>query len=151
VKALQNFPDQLSGHWIFGLGWDRPEFLSGQAAQQLNYVSNAPLLTVYRGGVITGLLFVTVLVIGCVLGYRAMRSPSLPHAVFGGVFIGTAVVYMNLAQSVVDMPVMALQFSMFLAFMVYVDQSRRAELKARDLATKPQLDQPIPPLPVGSR
>jgi hypothetical protein len=56
-----------------------------------------------------------------------------------------------LAQSVVDMPVMALQFSMFLAFMVYVDQSRRAELKARDLATKPQLDQPIPPLPVGSR
>lgn len=151
VKALQNFPDQLSGHWIFGLGWDRPEFLSGQAAQQLNYVSNAPLLTVYRGGIITGLLFVTVLVIGCVLGYRAMRSASLPHAVFGGVFIGIAVVYMNLAQSVVDMPVMALQFSMFLAFMVYVDQSRRAELKARDLTSEAQLDQPIPPIPVGSR
>jgi hypothetical protein len=151
VKALENFPHQLSGHWIFGLGWDRPEFRSGQAAQQLNYVSNAPLLTVYRGGVITGLLFVVILVIGCVLGYRAMRSASLPNAVFGGVFIGTAVIYMNLAQSVVDMPVMALQFSMFLAFMVYVDQSRRDELRSRDATAKDQIGQPIPPVGVGTR
>jgi hypothetical protein len=152
VQAIQNFPDQLSGHWIFGLGWDRPEFRSGQAAQQLNYVSNAPLLTVYRGGIITGLIFVAVLVIGCVMAYRAMRSSSLPNAVFGGVFIGTAVVYMNLAQSVVDMPVMALQFSVFLAFMAYVDQSRREELRSRDLATEKQVGQPVPPpIPVGSR
>jgi hypothetical protein len=119
VEALQNFPHLMSGHWVFGLGWDRPEFRSGQAAQSFNYVSNAPLLTIYRGGIITGLLFVAVLVIGCVMAYRTLRSPSLPHAVFGGMFIGIAVVYMNLAQSVVDMPVMALQFSMFLAFMVY--------------------------------
>jgi hypothetical protein len=154
VAALQNFPHQLSGHWIFGLGWDRPEFRSGQAAQSLNYVSNAPLLTVYRGGIITGLLFVTILVIGCVLGYRAMRSSSLPDAVFGGVFIGTAVVYMNLAQSVVDMPVMALQFSMFLAFMVYVDQSRRVpkdESKPEASAARPNVGPPTAPVTVGSR
>lgn len=151
VKALENFPHQLSGHWIFGLGWDRPEFRSGQAAQQLNYVSNAPLLTVYRGGIITGLIFVAILVMGCVMGYRAMRSPSLPNAVFGGVFIGTAVVYMNLAQSVVDMPVMALQFSLFLAFMVYVDQSRRDELRSRDAAAREGAGEPIPPVGAGIR
>jgi hypothetical protein len=77
VKALENFPHQLSGHWIFGLGWNRPEFRSGQAAQQLNYVSNAPLLTVYRGGVITGLIFVAILVVGCVMGYRAISPSSI--------------------------------------------------------------------------
>jgi hypothetical protein len=141
VEALQNFPHQMSGHWIFGVGWDRPEFRSGQAAQSFNYVSNAPLLTVYRGGIITGLLFVTVLVIGCVMAYRAMRSPSLPNAVFGGLFIGTAVVYMNLQQSVVDMPVMALQFSVLLAFMVYVyqgctDESQPVESPQRDTKSK---------------
>ena len=153
VAALQNFPHQLSGHWVFGLGWDRPEFRSGQAAQSLNYVSNAPLLTVYRGGIITGLIFVAILVIGCVMGYRAMRSDSLPNAVFGGVFIGTAVVYMNLAQSVVDMPVMALQFSMFLAFMVYVDQTSRPpkdKSKPGDVAAAPDVGAVTqPPVPAA--
>jgi len=154
VAALQNFPHQMSGHWVFGLGWDRPEFRSGQAAQTFNYVSNAPLLTVYRGGIITGLLFVAVLLIGCVMAYRALRSPSLPHAVFGGVFIGTAVVYMNLAQSVVDMPVMALQFSMFLAFMVYAYETCRPPKEAsppREIAAEPQAGPPTQPVPAGAR
>jgi hypothetical protein len=61
---------------------------------------------------------------------------------------------MNLAQSVVDMPVMALQFSMFLAFMVYVDQSRRQpidELPPREIATQPVAGPPTQPVPVGAR
>jgi hypothetical protein len=83
-----------------------------------------------------------------------MRSPSLPNAVFGGVFIGTAVVYMNLAQSVVDMPVMALQFAMFLAFMVYVDQSRRLskdEAPPREIAAEPSVGPPAQPVRAGAR
>jgi hypothetical protein len=40
----------------------------------------------------------------------------------------------------------------FLAFMAYVDQSRREELRSRDLATEKQVGQPVPPpIPVGSR
>ena len=92
-------------------------------AQSLNYVSNAPLLTVYRGGIITGLMFVAVCVIGCVMAYRALRSESLTKAVFGGMFIGVAVVSANLQQSVVDMPQMTMTFAVLLAFMVYVHQS----------------------------
>jgi hypothetical protein len=149
LQAIENFPHQISGHWIFGLGWDRPEFHTGQAAQTLNYPSNAPLLTTYRGGLIAGLIFVAILLIGCVLGYRAMRSPSLTNAAFGGGFIGLALVYMNLAQSVVDMPVMALQFSIFMAFMVYVDQSRTDESRSRDFAIPQDLGQSLQP--VGSR
>lgn len=60
------------------------------------------------------------------MAYRALRSPSLTHAVYGGVFIGIAVVSANLQQSVVDMPQMTLTFSILLAFMVYVDQTRHA-------------------------
>jgi polysaccharide biosynthesis protein PslJ len=154
VRALQAFPDQLSGHWVFGLGWARPEFLSGEAAQSTNYVSNAPLLTVYRGGVITGLIFIAVLVIGCVMGYRALRSSWLPNAVFGGVFVGLAVVYMNLAQSVVDMPVMALQFSILLAFMFYVDQSHNVptvESQTREFNAQPAAGPPPRPIEVSTR
>lgn len=127
ADSIAEFPHRMSGNWLFGLGWDRPEFRSGQLAQSLNYVSNAPLLTIYRGGIITGLVFVAILVIGCVMAYRALRSPSLPHAVYGGVFIGIAVVSSNLQQSVVDMPQMTLTFSILLAFLVYVDQTRHDE------------------------
>jgi multisubunit Na+/H+ antiporter MnhF subunit len=154
ADSLANLPGQMSGHWIFGLGWNRPEFKSGQLAQQVNYPSNAPLLTLYRGGIITALALVVVLVIGCVISYRAMRSPSLPDAVFGGSFIGIAVVSCNLQQSIVDMPQMTLTFSILLAFLMYVDQSRRLsrdESRSRDLATPDDLTQPMQPVDVGSR
>lgn len=125
TDAIAAFPGHMSGHWLFGLGWGRPEFRSGQLAQSINYVSNAPLLTVYRGGIIAGVMFVAVCLIGAVMAYRALRSPSLTHATFGGVFIGIVVVANNLQQSVVDMPQMALTFSVLLVFMVYVDQACR--------------------------
>jgi hypothetical protein len=88
------------------------------------------------------------------MAYRALRSPSLPHAVFGGVFIGTAVVYMNLAQSVVDMPVMALQFSIFLAFMVYAYETCRQpkdESPPREIAVQSQAVPPTQPVTAGAR
>lgn len=137
TDALAEFPGKMAGNWVFGLGWDRPEFRSGQLAQSLNYVSNAPLLTVYRGGIITGLVFVMVLVIGCILAYRALRSESLTSAVYGGMFIGIAVVSCNLQQSVVDMPQMTLTFAILLAFMVYVDQSNRPSPPAPALTEVP--------------
>ena len=147
VAALENFPHQMSGHWFFGLGWDRPEFRTGQAAQTFNYVSNAPLLTVYRGGLITGVMFSLILLMGCVLAYLALRSRWLPNAAFGGLFIGLALIYMNLAQSVVDMPVMTMQWSIALAFMVYVAQNVRAEFRTRRLVSEPAPAPPREPVP----
>ena len=154
ADSLAQLPRQMSGHWIFGLGWNRPEFKSGQLAQQVNYPSNAPLLTLYRGGIITALMLVVVLVIGCVMAYRAMRSPSLTDAVFGGAFIGVAVVSCNLQQSIVDMPQMTLTYSIFLAFMAYVDQSRRVppdESPSQVVATREDLTPPLVPADAESR
>ena len=34
TDALSEFPGKMAGNWLFGLGWDRPEFRSGQLAQR---------------------------------------------------------------------------------------------------------------------
>ncbi|MCW2557848.1 MAG: hypothetical protein JWP55_1812, partial [Mycobacterium sp.] len=93
---------------------------------QLNYVSNSPLIAIYRAGIIVGLIFLAVLVMGCVMGWRALRSDSFPAAIYGGVFIGFCVIALNLDHPVVDIPQSAAAFSIFMAFLVYVDRSRRS-------------------------
>jgi hypothetical protein len=72
------------------------------------------------------LIFVAVLVIGCVMGYRALRSDSLPAALYGGVFIGFCVVALQLDHPVVDIPQMTAVFGIFMVFLVYVDRSRQS-------------------------
>ena len=125
-RSLAAWPHNMSGHWIFGLGWGRREFVDGSFAFNLNFVSNAPLIAAYRAGTIAGLIFVAVLVIGCVMGYRALRSDSLPAALYGGVFIGFCVIALQLDHPVVDIPQMTAVFGIFMVFLVYVDRSRQS-------------------------
>jgi polysaccharide biosynthesis protein PslJ len=128
LEALRDFPGTMSGHWPFGLGWGRLEFRDGEFAYTLNHVSNAPLLTIYRGGIIAGIAFLAVLIIGCVISYRALRSDSLNWAIAGGVFIGFCVVALNLDHPVVGIPQATLSFSVLLVFLVYMDRARTEEL-----------------------
>ncbi len=125
--ALSNFPHQLSGHWFFGLGWARPEFKDGALAFQVNYVANAPLLTVYRGGVFAGLAFVAVLIAGAVVGWRLITGRSLPRALVGGIFIGFCLVGLQLDHPVVATLPVTTTFSVLLAFLVHADRLRRIE------------------------
>ncbi len=129
--SLSDFPYVVGGHWSFGLGWARPEFKSGAASYALNIISNTPLLHVYRAGVFTGLAFVAIMIIGCVISYRALRSDSLPFAVFGGVFIADCVAGLQLDHGVADVPQTTLCFSVLLAFLVYVDRLLRAQAQPR--------------------
>jgi polysaccharide biosynthesis protein PslJ len=143
LSALANFPDAMAGHWWFGAGWGRPEFTSGEAAHALSFdlPSNAPLLAAYRGGIFVGLVFAAVLVMACVIGYRAVRSDSLPFALHGGLVIGICLLTLQLDKSVVDPPAITLTFSVLLAFLVYVDEARRvkrhADWHTRDLVASP--------------
>src|SRR5882757_2600053 len=125
-RSLVAFPDTMSGHWIFGLGWGRKEFVDGALAFQLNYVSNSPLIAIYRAGIIVGLVFLAVIVLGCVMGWRALRSDSFPAAIYGGFFIGFCVIALNLDHPVVDIPQSVAAFSIFMTFLVYVDRSRQS-------------------------
>lgn len=127
--SLSDFPGQMGGHWLFGLGWARPEFKSGMASYQLNLISNSPLLHVYRAGLVVGVAFVIVCLIGCVIAYRALGSRSFPFAFYGGVFIAFCLVALQLDHGTADVPQTILCFSVLLAFINYVARRMREEAR----------------------
>lgn len=129
--SLGDFPGQVGGHWLFGLGWSRPEFKSGMASYELNLISNTPLLHVYRAGLLVGIAFVIVCLIGCVIAYRALDSQSLPYALYGGVFIAFCLVALQVDHGSADVPQTTLCFSVLLAFIVYIDRQLREQKRQR--------------------
>jgi polysaccharide biosynthesis protein PslJ len=129
ADALRMFPGRMSGHWGFGWGWARREFIDPAFAYQFNLPSNAPLIVLYRSGTIAFIAFAALAILGCVYAYRAVRSNSFPRAMYGGVFIGLCVVQMQLDHPLADTPTGALTYSIFLAFLVYIDRERLASLR----------------------
>jgi len=126
IDAIREFPMRLGNHWIFGRGWSLREFKDGPYAFAQNFVSNAPLIAVHRGGLVAGLSFVAVIVVGCVVASRLVRSPSLPHAFYGGVFIAFSVIALNLDHPVVVIPQMAFMYTFFLVYLEYADELRKS-------------------------
>jgi hypothetical protein len=116
--ALVDFPGHMAGHWLFGLGWGRAEFKDPGTAFDVNYVANAPLLTVYRGGILAGLAFLAILVIGAIIGYRCLRSRRWEHGFIGGGFIGFSIVALQLDFPVVTIPATTMAFSVVIVFLV---------------------------------
>jgi hypothetical protein len=125
ADALRVFPSQMAHHWQFGWGWGRPEFIDPEYSYLFNLASNAPLTTLYRGGFLPFIAFVAVMVISVAMSYRALRSNSLPLAMYGGIMIGVTVVQFNLDHNVADVPQNVLLWSMLLAFVIYVDDVRK--------------------------
>jgi polysaccharide biosynthesis protein PslJ len=123
-EALRDFPGEMAGYWWFGHGWGGKWFKDGSFAYNYNHVANAPLWTTFRGGVFTGLAFALVIIVGCIISYRCLRSNSLPVAIYGGIFIGFVVVALQLDHPVVGIPQSTIAYSILLAFLVYADQSR---------------------------
>ncbi|SIR69069.1 O-antigen ligase family protein [Williamsia sterculiae] len=116
--ALRDFPGLMAGHWPFGLGWGRKEFVDEAAAFQVNYVANAPLLTIYRGGFIAGLAFLAVMIVGIVMSYQCVRSRRWEYGLFGGGFIAFCLIALQLDFPVVTIPSVTTAFSVLLVFLV---------------------------------
>lgn len=111
--AFQDFPQQLSGHWWWGLGWDREEFRDPVVGRMVNFVANAPLLTIYRGGVILGGLLVVVLIVIVLHSLLAARR-SFPASVVCCGVIGMTLVALQLDFPVVIQPPATAVFSFLL-------------------------------------
>ncbi|MDI9894197.1 O-antigen ligase domain-containing protein [Rhodococcus sp. IEGM 1381] len=117
--ALVEFPRLMQGHWMFGLGWGRAEFVDPVVAFEVNYVANSPLLTIYRGGLLTGLAFAAILVVGAFIGYKLMRSGRWELGFYGATFIGFSIVALQLDFPVVTIPATTMAFSVMLVFLVH--------------------------------
>jgi hypothetical protein len=115
VDALRDFPKLMDGHWLFGLGWGRLEFRDGDVTVAVNYVANSPLLTVYRGGVIVGIVFVVLLLIALISAWRGLRSGNLGLGIVGGGFVGFVAVALQVDFPVVTIPPVTALFSLLLA------------------------------------
>lgn len=101
LAALRAFPEQVDGNWWWGLGWSRPEFRDSVAAATTNFVANGPLLTVYRGGLVLGIL-VTLIVIVLVIRAWVVAGRSFEAALLGGGLIGIGLVAFQLDFPIVN-------------------------------------------------
>ena len=117
ADALRDFPKHMDGNWLFGLGWGRIEFRDGRVGMAVNHVANAPLLSVYRGGIIVGLLFCLVLIIGIVLSLRALRRKNAELGYIAAGFIGFVSVALQLDFPVITIPPVAALLALFLVFL----------------------------------
>jgi hypothetical protein len=98
--ALKEFPQVMQGHWWWGLGWDREEFRSAAVGRIVNYVANGPLVTIYRGGVLLGILVLVVLVLLVIRSWLA-ASRSFEDAVVCCGIIAIVLVALQLDFSIV--------------------------------------------------
>lgn len=117
ADALSSYLESMSGHWWFGRGWGVPEFTDEVIGYKTNYVANSPLLTIYRGGVFTGIAFLLVLIAGAVLAYRNSRQEPWESGVIGAIFVGFSLVGLQLDFPVVTNASMAMAFSVLIAFL----------------------------------
>lgn len=119
ADALRDYPIMMEGHWLFGLGWGRREFFDPATTFVTNFVANSPLLTIYRGGLLVGLVFCLALIVGIVNGYRCMRSDKWEYGLMGGGFIGFVLIALQLDYPVVTIPPITMAFAVLLTFLVH--------------------------------
>ncbi|MGH3474969.1 MAG: hypothetical protein ACRDOT_08675 [Aeromicrobium sp.] len=90
-RALEAFPEAMEGHWIWGLGWAREEFRNASLSSTVNYVANGPLMTIYRGGMVLGILTMLLLVVlvvrSWIVAKRSFEDAVVCSAVIGFVLV----------------------------------------------------------------
>jgi hypothetical protein len=99
LLAFGDFPDVMAGHWLWGLGWVREEFREALVTFTVNPVANTVLITIYRAGLIVGLVGLVILVILIVRSWWAMRGDFTDHV------IGATVLAFCLVALQLDVPV----------------------------------------------
>lgn len=110
-RALEDFPLAMADHWVWGLGWDRAEFRDAGVGQVVNYVANGPLITIYRGGLVMGILAVVVLLVLVVRSWVVAKR-SFDDAVLCCGVIAFVLVALQLDFPIVLQPAATALFSL---------------------------------------
>jgi hypothetical protein len=129
--AFQDFPEKMEGHWLWGLGWAREEFRDPVVGRIVNFVANAPLLTIYRGGVVVGGVVVLLLIVLTVRSVSAARR-DFPEAVLACGVIAFCLVALQLDFPAVIQPPATAVFSLLVGLSV------QARLPARPAPNRVQ-------------
>lgn len=137
ADALANYPSQMDGAWLFGHGWYLREFWDPVYGFHVNYAANAPLVTVYRGGVLVGLVFVVLLLLALIVAVRAMRRAHDGAGVLGGVLFGLVFIAFQLDFPVVTMPALAMCFALVLAEVQALDRAPEGDRESAEGAVAP--------------
>ena len=119
--AFQDFPDTMEGHWWWGLGWAREEFRDPVVGRMVNFVANAPLLTIYRGGLLLGGVAVLLLLVLTVRSVVAARR-EFPEAVLACGVLAFCLVALQLDFPAVIQPPATAVFSLLVGLSL---QARR--------------------------
>ena len=98
VLSFSAFPDLMTRHWLWGLGWAREEFRDSTVSYTVNYVANGPLVTIYRGGVVLGLVAIVVLILLVVCSWSTARES------FGDAVVCCGVIAFVLVAMQLDLP-----------------------------------------------
>lgn len=132
ADALSDYPHQMDGAWLFGHGWYLREFWDPVYGFHVNYAANTPLVVIYRGGIVVGLVFVALLVLGLIVSVRAMRRAHNGAGVLGGVLFGLVFVAFQLDFPVVTMPALAMCFAFVLAEVQALDRTQAGDSESAD-------------------
>jgi len=129
-QALTEFPGLMDGHWVWGLGWARPEFRNAGLTQAVNFVANGPLLTIYRGGLVVGIV---VVVVALVVAFRAWvyADRSFAAAVVCSLLIAMLVVAFQLDFPIVNQAPATAAVSLLVAMTLFVPTDRTEPPDAR--------------------
>jgi hypothetical protein len=129
-QALAEFPGLMDGHWVWGLGWARPEFRNAGLTQAVNFVANGPLLTIYRGGLVVGIV---VVVVALVVAFRAWvyADRSFAAAVVCSLLIAMLFVAFQLDFPIVNQAPATAAMSLLVAMTLFVPDDRAERSDAR--------------------
>jgi hypothetical protein len=116
--AFQDFPEKMQGHWWWGLGWAREEFRDPVVGRMVNFVANAPLLTVYRGGLVLGGVAVLLLLVLIVRSLVAARG-EFPDAVLACGVLAFCLVALQLDFPAVIQPPATAVFSLLVGLSLW--------------------------------
>ena len=115
LTQLSIFIPSMDGVWLAGYGFGRPEFRDSAAAFRVSPIADAPLASVYRGGITAGIGFLLWYCLAVMLAIRSLRSNHLSQVLLGASLLGFCATALTGYSTALTIQVVAL-FALWIGF-----------------------------------